>query len=122
MLRFLLSSIWTTANALRNQNATVTDNNQATTSKWRTIGKFLLSVLTTLGIPFVQSLTENETVYDCVNTLLANSPTTRSANARQQRSNSSLSRFSRTNFRRRSNHENRVVRIIKPTIHIHIHH
>lgn len=121
MLRVVLSSIWATANALLTRNQTV-DNNQATTSKWHTIGKFLLSTLTTLGVPFVRSLTQNETVYDCVNALLSNPTTTRNANIHRQRSNSGLSRFSRPNFRRRSHHENQVVRIIKPTIHIHIHH
>lgn len=121
MWRLVVTSILTAANTLLNRNETQENNS---TSKWRSIANFLLSTLNAIGVPFVRTLTENETVYECVNTLLSNSTTTttRNGNNNRQQTNSNLSRFSRPHFRRRSHHENRTVRIIKPTIHIHIHH
>lgn len=125
MLRMLISSIWTAANTLlsSNENPSV---DQPPTSKWRAIGKFLAAALSTIGIPFIQSMTESEALYECVNTLLSTSTATpatatRSHNNHRQRPNPGLSRHSRSHFRRRPHHNGGAVRIVKPTIHVHIH-
>ncbi len=120
MLRVLINSIWTTANTLFNngQNPAI---NPPSTSKWRIFRNFIFSTITNIGIPLVRSYTGTDTVFEYVNTVLANSTTTRNNIDHHQRPNSNLSRFSRPNFRRRSHHNGGIVRIIKPTINIHIH-
>jgi len=120
MLRILISSIWTTANTLFNHSQNTTPD-QPSTSKWRTFRNFIFSTISTLGIPLIRSITANDTLYECVNTLLANSTTNRNNIDHHQRQNSGISRYSRPNFRRRSHHNGGVVRIIKPTINIHLH-
>jgi len=125
MLRILISSIWTTANTLLNRSQNTTPD-QPSTSKWRTFRNFIFSTISTFGIPLIRSITGNDTLYECVNTLLANSTTNRNNNNNNnidhhQRQNSGISRYSRPNFRRRSHHNGGVVRIIKPTINIHFH-
>ena len=121
MLRVLISGIWTTANTLltRSQNP-VPD--QPSTSKWHTFRQIIVSAISLFGIPLARTLTGNDTIYECVNTFLANSTTNRNNNIdHRERQNSGLSRYSRPSFRRRSHHNGGVVRIIKPTINIHIH-
>jgi hypothetical protein len=122
MLRIIISSIWTTANTLLNRSQNTTPD-QPSTSKWRIFRNFIFSTISTLGIPLIRSITANDTLYECVNTLLANSTTNRNNNNidHHQRQNSGISRHSRPNFRRRSHHNGGVVRIIKPTINIHLH-
>jgi len=116
MFRALISGIWSTAATLLSNN-----QNPPTTSKWRIFRNFIFSTMSTIGIPLVQSLTESDTIYEYVNTFLANSTTTRNNIDHRQQRNSNLSRFSRPNFRRRSHHNGGTVRIIKPIINIHIH-
>ena len=118
MLRVLIGSIWSAASALLtpSQNPPTA---QPVTSKWRTIGNFLFSTLSNIGIPLLRTMTEGEALYECVNTLLANPTTTVTRNRTEQHSN--ISRHSRPNFRRRTNHHGGNVRIIKQNIHIHIH-
>jgi hypothetical protein len=121
MLRVLINGILTTANTLLNNSQNLTTN-PPSTSKWRIFRNFIYSTFTIIGIPLVRSITGTDTVFEYVNTYLANSTTTRNnIDHRQQRHNSNLSRFSRPNFRRRSYHNGGIVRIIKPTINIHIH-
>lgn len=121
MLRVVISTIWATATTLLN-GAQNPPADQPTTSKWHTFRNFIFSTLSTFGIPLIQSMTENNTLYDCVNTFLAHSTTNRNTTVdHRQRQNSGISRYSRPNFRRRTHHNGGVVRIIRPTIHIHIH-
>ncbi len=118
MLRVLIGGIWDAANAFVSpgQNLPI---DRPSTSRWRAIGNFLFSMVSNIGIPLVRSMTANETLYECVNTLLANPTTTTTRNHNDHHSN--ISRHSRPNFRRRTHHNGGNVRIIRPTIHIHIH-
>lgn len=111
MLRLFLNGIYAVTNTLLNQNEA-----QTSTSRWRIFRNFLSSTMTILGRPLIRSITGNETVYEYVNTLLSN-PTTRE---HHQRPHSGLDRHSRPVFRRRTHHRGGV-RIIRPTIHIHVH-
>jgi hypothetical protein len=120
MLRILFSGIWTTANTLLNRNQNPTAD-QPTTSRWGVFRNLIFSTITAIGTPLLRSITGTDTVYECVNTLLANSTTNRNNIAHRQGHNSGISRFSRPNFRRRTQHNGGIVRIIKPTINIHIH-
>lgn len=123
MWRALISSVLATANILlnNNQNSTLDPTTTATTSKWRQFRNFLFSTLTSFGIPFAQSMLGDNAIYEYVNSSLVNSPTTRNNIDHHERHNSNLNRHSRPNFRRRSHHNHGNVRIIKPTIHIHLH-
>lgn len=122
MLRVLINGIWTTANTLLNKSQNPTTN-PPSTSKWRIFRNFIYSTFTYIGIPLVRSFTGTDAVFEYVNTYLGNSTTTTTRNNidHRQRHNSNLSRFSRPNFRRRPYHNGGIVRIIKPTINIHIH-
>lgn len=121
MWRLLINGILATANALLSNNQNATTDLPATTSTWRRFRNFIFSTIATVGIPLAQSAIENNAGYEYVNTILANSPTARNNIDQRERHNSNLSRHSRPNFRRRSHHNSGNVRIIKPTIHIHIH-
>ncbi|UJR33977.1 hypothetical protein I4U23_021393 [Adineta vaga] len=117
MLRVVINSIWAVTNTFLNRNQIVTHDQQPT-SKWRIFRNFLQSTISTFGLPLIQSMTTNDTVYEYVNTLLSNPSTPNHHHL--QRSNSGINRHSRANFRRRTHHHhNNVVRIVKPTIHIH---
>jgi hypothetical protein len=122
MWRILINSIWAAANTLLSpgQNQPI---DQPSRSKWRTIGNFFFSTLANIGFPLARSIAQNETLYECVNALLATPTTTtaRNHNDHHERHNSNLSRYSRPNFRRRSHHNGGTVRFIKPIINIHIH-
>ncbi|CAF0776502.1 unnamed protein product [Rotaria sp. Silwood1] len=120
MLRVLISGIWATANTLLNRDQN-SSNEQSSTSTWHKFRNFIFSTISSVGIPFVRSITENETLYEYVNTCLAHSTTNRNNVDRRQQRNSGVSQSSRPNFRRRLYHNNGVIRIIKPTINIHIH-
>ncbi len=120
MLRVLISGIWATANTFLNNNQNPTTD-QTSTSKWRIFRNFLFSTISTIGIPFVRRIAGNDTVYEYVNTFLASSTTNRNNIDHHQRENSGLNRFSRPNFRRRPHRNGGIVRIVKPTINIHIH-
>ena len=122
MLRHLLGGICTTANLLLNRASNNAPTNQTTTSKWRVLRDILLAMISAVGIPLVQSLTASETVYELVNASLANATAAQTSPARRQRDERGVSDMSRPNFRRRTQHSHRgVVRIVKPTINIHIH-
>ncbi|CAF0734141.1 unnamed protein product [Rotaria sordida] len=120
MLRVLVSGIWTTANTLLNRNQN-SSNEQSSTSTWHKFRNFIFSAISSFGIPLVRSITQNETLYEYVNTCLAYSTTNRNNVDHRQQRNPGVNRLSRPNFRRRSYHNGGVIRIIKPTINIHIH-
>ena len=120
MLRVIISSIWTVANTFLNRSQNLAED-QPSTSKWRTLRNLICSTISTLGIPLIRSISGSDTVYECVNTLLASSTTNRNPVEQPQRRPTSISRFSRPNFSRRSHHNGGIVRILKPTINIHIH-
>ncbi|CAF0779476.1 unnamed protein product [Adineta steineri] len=103
----------------RGQNTTP---DQRPISKWRTFCNFIFSTISTVGIPLIQSATGNDTAYEFVNAALGSSTTNRNNNIdHHERQNSGISRLSRPNFRRRRHHSSGAVRIIRPTINIHIH-
>jgi hypothetical protein len=120
MLRVLVSGIWATANTLltRDQNRTI---EQQSTSKWRIFRNFIFSTISAIGIPFVRTITANDTLYEYINTFLASSTTARNNIDHRQQRQSGINRLSRPNFRRRSHHNGGIIRILKPTINIHIH-
>ena len=120
MLRAILNGILSTTNTLLINTETPAID-RPSTSRWRTFGNFLYSTLSTFGIPLLRLVTGGDTVYECVNSLLVNSSPTRNHTDQRQRTNSNLNRLSRPNFRRRSHHHGGNVRILKPTIHIHLH-
>ena len=120
MFRGLINGIWTTASMVLNHNRNST-NNPPSTSKWRIFRNFIFSAISTLGIPFVRSITESDTLYEYVNTCLAYSTTNRNNIDHRQRRDSGVSRLSRPDFRRRSYRIGGIVRIVKPSINIHIH-
>lgn len=114
MLRMLVNRIVSSANGLLTYNQTTT---------WGIFRNFIASTFTIFGRPLMRRLTNSDTLYECVNTLLSN-PTTTTTTVTQhhteqrQRQNSNLNRHSRPNFRRRTHRP--VIRIIKPTVHIHM--
>ncbi|CAF3146652.1 unnamed protein product [Rotaria socialis] len=120
MFRVLISSIRATANMLlvHHQNL---PSDQSSTSKWHKFRNIFFSTISSLGISFIRSLTETDTLYECVNTYLAHSATNRNTVDPRKRNNSGVSRLSRPNFRRRSCRSSGIIRIVKPKIHIHIH-
>jgi hypothetical protein len=120
MLRVLANGIFATASSLltRNQNP---PTGQPSTSRWHMFRQFIFSTVSAIAIPFIRSTTAGDTLYECVNTLLASSTTTRNNIDHRQRNQSGINRLSRPSFRRRSNHNGGIVRIIRPTINIHIH-
>ncbi|CAF2469966.1 unnamed protein product [Rotaria sp. Silwood2] len=120
MLRVLITGIWTATNTLLNRNQNP-PNEQSSTSKWHKFRHFIFAAISSFGISFVRSITENEAIYEYVNTCLANSTTNRTSVEHRQQRNSGVNRLSRPNFRRRSYHNSGAIRIIKPTINIHIH-
>lgn len=111
MLRILISSLVSSANSLLATSQT---------SKWTMLRNFVSSTFSIFGRPLLRRFTNNDTVYECVNTLLSNPTAAQQyTEHRQQQQNSHLNRFSRTNFRRRTHRP--VIRIVNPTFHIHMH-
>lgn len=110
MLRILISSLVSSANAFLATNQT---------SKWDMFRNFVSSTFSIFGRPLLRRFTNNDTVYECVNTLLSNPTAAQQYTEHRQQQNSHLNRFSRPNFRRRTHRP--VIRIVNPTVHIHMH-
>ena len=121
MLRVLMAGMVTSAMAFFNWQKTRTTNG-VSSSTWRVFRSLISSTVSRFGGAFVRSLTESAGLYECVNTLLANS-TSQQHNVRMRRRHrEGVSDMSRPSFRRRNHRRHSsLIRIVSPTININIH-
>lgn len=117
MFGVVFRSLWAVANSLLANRENAVVERPPVTSRWRRWTNTFLSMMSNFGVPLLQTVVEQGTVYDFVNAALSQQTPTRTAERRDPQHG--LNRLSRPNFRRRAHRQQRPrIVLINPTINV----